>query len=384
MTLRKPKGSKVWVFQCQVDGRQWCRSTKETDLRRARRVAERLATEAALMRERHAGPLTFSSAYVEEVRRIRETTSDSQAERAMYAFEQFLCFLKKDIELFRIDAKLLERFQRHRLRSKRLIRRKVEVPGQAEKQWATVEGSEPIARATVDKEMSFILRLLRRHGQTLERPSCGAGARTEHRAFTPDELKAFFAHCPGRLRLVFALMLATGARPTELVPSKRAAHKVLLKGEVDLKAQVIRLRSGKQRAGRSGAVRVLPIPEELAADLQAQLKSHDSDFVFTSNTNLARDFDQVLAAAGIPKADALGRVLTAHSFRHTYATAVADALGHNPFLVQQALGHAKISTTQQYVHPVLPAVHLDWSGVLAGGRVKRSCKVLEVEADAAS
>jgi hypothetical protein len=71
---------------------------------------------------------------------------------------------------------------------------------------------------------------------------------------------------------------------------------------------------------------------------------------------LCRITTEVLKAARIEKHDALGRKATLHSFRHTYATLAAEAVGHNPFLVQKMLGHKHSGTTAQYCHPECPSV----------------------------
>ncbi len=57
--------------------------------------------------------------------------------------------------------------------------------------------------------------------------------------------------------------------------------------------------------------------------------------------------------------DPLGRKLTAHSFRHTFGTMMAQSVGSNPFIVKQLLGHSQISTTDRYCHPTPPAIVID-------------------------
>ena len=58
--------------------------------------------------------------------------------------------------------------------------------------------------------------------------------------------------------------------------------------------------------------------------LVEQAAQSETDFVFPIVFNLNRHFRRILKAAGIPRIDRLGRKLTAHSFRHTYATLMAD------------------------------------------------------------
>ena len=79
---------------------------------------------------------------------------------------------------------------------------------------------------------------------------------------------------------------------------------------------------------------------------------------------LAKPFNAILKRAGIERIDPLGQKLTAHSFRHTYATMMAEAVGNNPFILKKILGHTQISTTEQYCHNAAPAVVIDISPFL--------------------
>lgn len=69
--------------------------------------------------------------------------------------------------------------------------------------------------------------------------------------------------------------------------------------------------------------------------------------VFQPNQALAKLFDRILERAEIAKVDVLGRKLTSHSFRHSYATKMAESVGHNPFILKQLLGHSRITTTDR-------------------------------------
>ena len=79
----------------------------------------------------------------------------------------------------------------------------------------------------------------------------------------------------------------------------------------------------------------------------------------TLATTLACDFDATLRRAGIEKKNVLGRKLTLQSFRLTYATKAAQAVGQNQFLLQRILGHRQIATTAQCCHPAAPPTIVD-------------------------
>ncbi|MEN6626646.1 MAG: site-specific integrase [Candidatus Sumerlaeia bacterium] len=66
------------------------------------------------------------------------------------------------------------------------------------------------------------------------------------------------------------------------------------------------------------------------------------------------DVNRIIKRAGIAKINALGKKLTAHSFRHTFATRMAEQIGNNPFILKELMGHSKITTTEIYCQPQAP------------------------------
>jgi integrase len=143
----------------------------------------------------------------------------------------------------------------------------------------------------------------------------------------------------------------------------------LLKSEVDLEHRVVLVRSAKGRSGEPAKTRRLAIPEALVEALREQMRNTEGPYVFERAHKCARDFDSTLRRAEIPKLDPLGRKLTIHSFRHTFATLMAECIGHNPFFLKKMLGHKRITTTQQYCNPAAPVRALPFDlESLRGGR----------------
>lgn len=340
MALRRKPGSRVWLYQCKIDGKTWCRTTGQTDKRKAQREVPRLARLAELHRTRPSESLRLSKAIVREVARVEEDVSANQAVRVSYGLLRFLKYAD-DLFLEVIDATLVEKFQRKRLKE--------------------------AARSTVDKEICYLLCLLRMNGILVPRPSPKRGRVTEQRPFTAEEINRFFEVCPERLRLYYAMLLVTGARPAELIPSKRSMHVALLKKEIDLEKGECVIRSAKTRSGKRGKVRHFPIPPELIEPLRTQIESVKGPHIFRPMTNGPRDFDSVLEEADIPKFDELGSKLTADSFRHTYATLLAKHVGHNPFVLKEVLGHSRISMSERYCHATGPSLELVLSGIKIPG-----------------
>jgi len=133
--------------------------------------------------------------------------------------------------------------------------------------------------------------------------------------------------------------------------------------------------STKLKPGSKPTSRILAIPDELVEPLREQMRSIEGPHVFRRYVSLRRDFEVILRRAGIPKKDELGRKVTSHSFRHTYATLMAEQIGNNQLLLMKLLGHKQISTTTRYCHPTAPLVRLNLKS-----RVSGSCKVVEVQA----
>ena len=93
---------------------------------------------------------------------------------------------------------------------------------------------------------------------------------------------------------MFLLMLATGARPAEIVPSHRSGHIALLKSEVLPDRGTVTIRSAKVIAGRRGIVRELRISDEMMEMVCEAGRKNPSKHVFPEIKNLHRYFDRIL------------------------------------------------------------------------------------------
>ena len=336
MSLRRIPGRMVWIFQTKVNGKTFSRSTGERDKRKAMKKVPALQKLAETYRAEPESVKMLSDAITREIHRIKEEGSEQQAERAKYGFQSFNDFAG-NVRIEKINMRLLERFQVKRLKK--------------------------ASKSTVDRELHLVGRLLKQNGFTIEKPSAKRGKATMQRAFTDKELNRFFHVCPDRLFTLYYTMLVSGARLAELVPSKRSNHIALLKSEVDFDQKIIRLRTAKQKLNASTAPtvpRIIKIPELLEHFLKMRIAETEGKFVFKPLKISSRDFDVILRRARIEKLDALGAKLTAHSFRHTYATLVATQVGNNPFMLKAALGHKQIQTTERYCHPKAPAIEVDF------------------------
>ena len=148
-----------------------------------------------------------------------------------------------------------------------------------------------------------------------------------------------------RDRLIIELFLGTGIRLQELVD--------LDLDDVDLDAKHLRVRHAKGN---------VPQLKFLKTDLRSLLRSYlaerrrqgtgECSALFLSNREtrlsprqVARRLEHWLEAAGI------GKHIGPHALRHTFATHLYSKTG-DILVVQRALGHRDLSTTQVYTHLV--------------------------------
>lgn len=147
-----------------------------------------------------------------------------------------------------------------------------------------------------------------------------------------------------RDRLILEILYGGGLRVSELC--------ALTYGQIDLASGVARV-VGKGRKERLCPLG--PVAVEVLRDYRARFApdSAPSDVVLRRDDgtpltprDVQRSLKAHLAAAGLPLD------LTPHKLRHSFATHLLDR-GADLRLVQELLGHARLSTTQVYTHVTL-------------------------------
>ncbi len=173
---------------------------------------------------------------------------------------------------------------------------------------------------------------------------------------TAQEIERLFS-CPDtgtylgfRNRTVLEVLYGTGLRISELIG--------LDISDVDPGERVVYIRCGKGRKDR-----VVPCTEAALAYLREYVAKvrpvlcyldYREQALFVTNTGkrlTACAFRKMLAK--YVKQSGIKKTVTAHSFRHTFATHLLEA-GVNIRYIQEMLGHEKVSTTVIYTRVAVP------------------------------
>jgi integrase/recombinase XerC len=166
--------------------------------------------------------------------------------------------------------------------------------------------------------------------------------RSGRTALRSDEYTKLLALAGSHARdyAILQVFLQTGIRVSELC--------ALTRDDVDLEQRQLRIRSGKgqkdrtivlEKKGRQAIKIYLAVrPASLSEALF--LNYHGEPL---SERGVRKMLAKYLKASGITK------MISPHSLRHTFATYKAER-GVSPYVLREWLGHARLDTTQIYVH----------------------------------
>lgn len=206
---------------------------------------------------------------------------------------------------------------------------------------------KPGTRSTNFGRVRSFCRWLLHRGLVRKDPFAGKRApkrpRRNPRPLTRDQFDRLNASAPdSRARLIVALMYWLGLRCCEVA--------WLQVEDCDRHTNLMRI------VGKGGHERILPIVPQVQLTLNVYLREHPatSGPLVRSYTHpgglepgtvsiLTRGW---LTAAGLKQTAFDG--VTPHAMRHSAASELAEAT-HDPYLVQELLGHADISTSMYYV-----------------------------------
>ncbi|MBI3625320.1 MAG: tyrosine recombinase XerC [Candidatus Rokubacteria bacterium] len=208
-----------------------------------------------------------------------------------------------------------------------------------------------LARTSIARKLAAIrscLSFLTRRGRLAKNPAREVGAPRLPKklvSFLPvDETQALLdrpaAASVGRRRdqAILELLYATGARVAELCGLNPA--------DLDRSQGTVRVR------GKGGKERIIPVGDAALAalDRYLALRGKGDGPLFQNRLGgrlTSRSVHRIVKASA--RAAGLARRVSPHTLRHTFATHMLDA-GADLRLIQDLLGHSRLSTTQRYTH----------------------------------
>ncbi|HSA05983.1 MAG TPA: tyrosine-type recombinase/integrase [Candidatus Gastranaerophilales bacterium] len=209
------------------------------------------------------------------------------------------------------------------------------------------KNSKPLSNATINREIAILSKMLSiavKNGWLAINPCrCIKKLREDtkmERFLQREEEEKLLYFCTGTqeyMKPILVCALHTGMRRGEIFNLKW--------GNVNLQEGFITVTKTK-----SGKDRKIPISSTLKSYFEELIKKQVNEYVFPSpitgkpyNT-IRKGFELLCKKAGIKN-------LRFHDLRHTAATRMV-ALGVELVIVQDILGHANITTTMRYAHPV--------------------------------
>jgi integrase/recombinase XerD len=212
--------------------------------------------------------------------------------------------------------------------------------------------------------LRFLYRVTLGKDWVLQGIPCPKGEKKLPVVLSPDEVAQFFEAVPHlKHRAILMTAYAAGLRVSEVV--------ALRVDDIDSRRMVIRVRQAKGRKDR-----YVMLSSRLLEILRGYWKAaRPTGYLFPGN-----DPDKPLTTRAVHQAcqDArqaagLGKHVTVHTLRHSFATHLLEA-GTSIRVIQVLLGHRNLKTTAIYTHvsaATLEATQspLDRLGPPAGGRV---------------
>lgn len=188
--------------------------------------------------------------------------------------------------------------------------------------------------------LRFLYHKTLKREQLLEGISC---PRSEHKlptVLSHDEVRKFFAATDSlKQRALFMCAYAAGLRVSELAGLRIK--------DVDSERMMLHVRLGKGNKDR-----YIPLANQLLAILREYWKEYrPTEWLFQgySKQNPISTSAITLNCQNVRLAANLGKHVTVHSLRHSYATHLLEA-GADLRTIQVLLGHRSLRTTSKYTH----------------------------------
>jgi integrase len=209
------------------------------------------------------------------------------------------------------------------------------------------DGANPY---TLRKELSFLKRVFARavdDGWIAENPWKGVTLPREPkeppRFLSRDEADDLLAVAPPERRFRYLFLIATGARKSE-------ALRVTWE-DIDIDNATLRIRNAAKGGGPRYPVRVVPLSGAILDALRVRQSAPKATVLEHPNNwprDLAKDVKAANAARAVKRLPEIEHVRI-HDLRHTFGSWLAQA-GISLHRIRDLMGHASVTTTEQYAH----------------------------------
>lgn len=168
---------------------------------------------------------------------------------------------------------------------------------------------------------------------------------TPARVLSREELSRVCAHAPEPYHTMFRIYAGTGLRLSELQNVRRE--------DIDLKRELLFVRSRPDTLTKSGKDRVVPIPRGLLPAFDSALDQSQGEFPFRHENGIRRPAHRL--RKHLKRAAELAEIpgwkrLRLHDLRHTYATHLAEA-DVNIRAIQKLGGWSSLEMVERYSNP---------------------------------
>jgi len=202
-----------------------------------------------------------------------------------------------------------------------------------------------------------------------------------NRTLTPAEYDAILAALPGQHRLMVETAINTGLRWGELIALK-PRHLDLKTGKLTVEETIVEVSRKNSPTGQRMLTKPYPKDNEprvlgLPADLADQLTAHITDrglgpddllFPTREGTPISRNTFRTRTWLPAVQSSGIDFDVRVHDLRHAHASWLL-AGGSDIRSVMDRMGHAQITTTQKYLHPLPDA---DQKNLTALDRIRSS------------
>jgi len=237
--------------------------------------------------------------------------------------------------------------------------------------WVTTATTDGLSAASVRKYHTMLAsvfeRALRDRVITFnpcEHTELPKVIKPKNRTLTPDEYEAILEALPPQHRLMVETAINTGLRWGELIALK-PRHLDLKTGRLSVEETIVEVSVKNSPTGqrmltkpypKDNESRTMALPEDLVGQLAAHIADRGlgpDDLLFATRdcTPISRNTFRTRIWRPAVKKSSVGFDVRVHDLRHAHASWLL-AGGSDIKSVMDRMGHAQITTTQKYLHPM--------------------------------